>query len=135
MLELIRLSPLKGFLLGCAVLYALLVGTLVYRDRPSPVERTILGLLGFAAPVVLFLCAILVLGVNVPYWDDYDVFLPYLSMPAAERMRHLFDFHNEHRILTTRLAAELVRAWNGSFSFKGCMLVGNALLLQPRAAR
>ena len=69
--------------------------------------------------VLLFCPALLMTGcwlfltVNVPYWDDYRAFIQYLSDPWPARWAHLFDFHNEHRIVTTRLIADALAAING----------------------
>ena len=44
-------------------------------------------------------------------------------------MQHIFDFHNEHRIVTVRLFLEAMVALTGKVDFKGCMLLGSAQLL------
>ena len=81
-------------------------------------------------PIILFIGAWLFLTVNVPYWDDYSAFIQYFSEPWPTRWTHLFDFHNEHRIVTTRLLAEGLVVLNGGvFNFKAMMAVGNLIQL------
>ena len=64
---------------------------------------------GIIPPIALLFLAIVALAVNVPYWDDYGAIVRYLGWPFGERMQHLFDFHNEHRIVTVRLFLEADR--------------------------
>ena len=86
--------------------------------------------MSFIVPTMVFVGCWMCLTVNVPYWDDYDVFIRYLSEPWPDRWEHLFDFHNEHRIVTTRLIADAIVALNGgTFNFRAMMGVGNAIQL------
>ncbi len=79
------------------------------------------------APLALFVFAVATLAVDVPYWDDYDALLGYLSRPA--RLAHLFDLHNEHRIVTVRAVAEALLRVCGRFDFRAMIAVGNLLFL------
>jgi len=88
-----------------------------------------------ASPVLIFVGCWFFLTVNVPYWDDYGAFIKYFSTPWPDRWQHLFDFHNEHRIVTTRLIADALVALNGGvFNFKAMMAVGNLIQLAYAAA-
>lgn len=86
---------------------------------------------------ILLVCPVVILGgcwlfltVNVPYWDDYAAFIKYFSEPWPGRWRHLLDLHNEHRIVTTRLIADVLVALNGGvFNFRAMMAVGNSIQL------
>ena len=89
----------------------------------------IAALSGIILPIVLLFLALGALAVNVPYWDDYGAIVRYLGWPLGERMQHLFDFHNEHRIVTVRLFLEAMVAVTGKVNFKVCMLGGSAQLL------
>ena len=83
-----------------------------------------------ANPVLIFVGCWFFLTVNVPYWDDYGAFIKYFSEPWPDRWQHLFDFHNEHRIVTTRLIADALVAINGgTFNLKAMMAVGNRIQL------
>ena len=93
------------------------------------VKRTFVLVALVAFPAVMLFFALGVLTVNVPYWDDYGAIVKYMGWPFAERMRHLFDFHNEHRIVTVRLFLEAMAGITGKVNFKGCMLFGTAQLL------
>ena len=68
------------------------------------------------------------LTVNVPYWDDYGAIVKYLAEPWPGRWQTIWDFHNEHRIATTRLIIDtLVMLNNGSFNFRMMMATGNII--------
>ena len=83
-----------------------------------------------ACPVVILGGCWLFLTVNVPYWDDYAAFIKYFAEPWPDRWTHLFDFHNEHRIVTTRLIADVLVVLNGGvFNFRAMMAVGNSIQL------
>ena len=84
---------------------------------------------GIVLPIALLFLALGALAVNVPYWDDYGAIVRYMGWPFAERMQHLFDFHNEHRIVTVRLFLETMVALTGKVNFKACMIFGTAQLL------
>lgn len=111
-----------------ALLLALLMGCLVLRSSATPpaTNRVLVGI-ALAIPFVLFIYAVGTLSVNVPYWDDYDAILGYLCSPC--RMFRLFEFHNEHRIMTVRLVGELVYGLLGRFDFRMMIYVGNLLFL------
>lgn len=68
-------------------------------------------------------------AVNVPSWDDFDAILGYLSTPWQERLTALFHQHNEHRIVMTRLIADLSNTMLGSVNFKAIALIGNGFLI------
>ncbi len=81
-------------------------------------------------PILVFMGCWHFLTVNVPYWDDYSAFIQYFSEPWPARWAHLFDFHNEHRIVTTRLIADAIVTFSGgSFNFKAMIAVGNLIQL------
>ena len=83
-----------------------------------------------ACPVLLLFGSWLFFTVNVPYWDDYEALLRYLTEPWPNRWSHLLDFHNEHRIVTTRLIADALVALNaGTFNFRAMIAVGNLIQL------
>lgn len=104
------------------------------RAVKEPLKKTLLALL-IALPVIILAGCWLFLTVNVPYWDDYGAFIKYFSEPWPDRWSHLFDFHNEHRIVTTRLIADGIAAINGgAFNFRAMMAVGNLIQLAYAAA-
>lgn len=130
MFEMLVFSRMTIILLSLAMGFALIMGWLVYRqDHPFRGWHSLIVSFGFLLPVILFLVAVVLIGVNVPYWDDYDVFLRYLVIPPSERVLQIFNFHNEHRIFTTRVVGEIVYLENGAMNFKYVMYVGNAILL------
>ena len=69
------------------------------------------------------------LTVNVPYWDDYGAIIGYFAHPMPERLNHLADFNNEHRIVTARLIFEAIYQVLGHFDFQICMAIGATFLL------
>ena len=94
-----------------------------------PYRKSVLAILAFC-PIILFIGCWLFLTVNVPYWDDYAALVKYLAAPWPDRWHHLLNFHNEHRIVTTRLVADALVALNGGiFNFRAMMAVGNLIQL------
>ena len=67
--------------------------------------------------------------VDAPFSDDYDAILAYIVRPFPERLLHLADFHNEHRIVTARIVFEAVYWIFGCINFRACMGVGAVFLL------
>lgn len=80
-------------------------------------------------PIVLFFLCITTFARDLPFFDDFDAILAYLSHPAPSRFKHLFDFHNEHRIFTSRLIFEIIYGCLGQFDFRICIWIGDAILL------
>lgn len=85
--------------------------------------------LGYAVPVVALVGVMTFLTVNVPYWDDFGAIIGYFAHPMPERLLHLPDFNNEHRIVTARLIFEAIYQTLGHFDFRICMAVGATFLL------
>ena len=90
--------------------------------RPTQSSRYLW--LWFAVPTLAMIGCWTFLTVNVPYWDDYSALLQYL----VKCPKGLFDFHNEHRIVFTRLIANAILYLNyGVFNFRAMMAVGNLI--------
>jgi len=79
-------------------------------------------------PMVVYGLLVVHYTVNIPYLDDYDVFLSYLNTSRAERPDLLFTQHNEHRIVFTRLIAEAMYCLLGYIDFSYLIYLGNAAL-------
>ncbi|MBR1589333.1 MAG: hypothetical protein IJ658_13550 [Kiritimatiellae bacterium] len=80
-------------------------------------------------PVVTLVVLLSFFSVDAPLSDDYDAVLAYLVKPFPERLLHLADFHNEHRIATARIVFESVYWIFGRINFRACMAVGATFLL------
>ena len=78
-----------------------------------------------ALPFLIIGAGLASMSANVPFGDDYDAILNYLNHPWPERLAHLADFHNEHRIVATRLVSELVYRACGQVDFRVIMWIGN----------
>ena len=76
-------------------------------------------------PFVILGLGLLLFAANVPIGDDYDAILRYLNHPWPERLVHLADFHNEHRIIPTRLVSEFVYLVLGQVDFRIIIWIGN----------
>lgn len=86
------------------------------------------GVVLAAAPVLSYFWLLARYGVNIPFWDDFDALLGFLSRSPL----HAGDFcrqHNEHRILWTRLVAWLCHGATGSLDLRLLMWIGNATLV------
>lgn len=71
-------------------------------------------------------------GVNVPHWDDHAVRV-FVEHWNWGRFFDIFDFHNEHRIALTRIAALKVNWLAGNLNFKYLMYLGQVGLLAVMA--
>lgn len=90
--------------------------------------------LSFAIPTLLFGIWTYRFGVNVPQWDDFSVLttLRYLKEfgDFDTRLRSLLMFHNEHRIVYTRLVAWAVsKLAGGPVDFRVLLFIGNGSAL------
>lgn len=102
---------------------------LVRTPTATPIQLTVA--LSSAIPILLFGCWIVRFGVNVPQWDDFSVLatLRYLNEfgDVNTRLRSLLAFHNEHRIVFTRLTAWAVSGISGGpVDFRVLLFIGNA---------
>ncbi len=83
------------------------------------------------APLLYYSC-IIVYSVNVPVGDDYSMLGFYNKFQAlsslVSKMELLFSFHNEHRIVTTRVVMLLSAMLTDSIDFRVLGLIGNGAL-------
>ncbi len=82
---------------------------------------------------LLYYASIFVFSVNVPVGDDYAM-LSFLNEFGAAggietKLKLLFSFHNEHRIVITRLIMLFCAKVTGSLDFRVLNLIGNSALL------
>ena len=77
-------------------------------------------------------------AVDVPYWDEWEYFKPE-ALPAGLTWQWLFEFHNEHRIVFTKLLAWLNMKFFGldfvlqqlfNFGLFGCLLTAIYILMK-----
>lgn len=92
-----------------------------------------LGLALVVAPVLVVLQMAVEASVDVPYIDDYDALLGFLSMhdrtpSSAGRLRLLVEHHNEHLMVLPRLAALATRRAVGYLDFQILNVLGTAHL-------
>ncbi len=83
----------------------------------------------FVAPVVLFFTCVALYAWDAPWWDDFQTTLMYLGGGFPERLRHIADFHNEHRLIIPRLVFEVFDLYPGFFPFLACTVFGDIILL------
>ena len=83
----------------------------------------------FATPVVLFWICVGLYCWNAPWWDDFRTTLMYLGWDFPERLLHIADFHNEHRLIIPRLVFEAFNLYPGPFPFLACTVFGDFILL------
>jgi hypothetical protein len=78
-------------------------------DRISRCFRKVSIPLGNLLVICLYLYHFSIIkkyAVNVPYWDEWEYFKPE-ALPSGLTLHWLFKFHNEHRIVFTKLLAWL----------------------------
>lgn len=83
----------------------------------------------FVAPVALFFACVALYAWNAPWWDDFYTTLKYLGGNFPERLLHIADFHNEHRLIIPRLVFEVFDLYPGFFPFLACTVFGDMILL------
>ena len=100
------------------------------RERGSASERIplVIEIILYLIPLMVLIWMICCCTAPVPKTDDYDAILAYLNRPLPERLTHLTDFHNEHRIFTARLVFEAIVQTLGYFDFRVCMAIGALFL-------
>ena len=81
------------------------------------------------APVAMLAYIVAFVTVNVPYLEDTRCILGQLVAPFPDRIYHLFDLNNEHRLVTTRLAAEFANLAFGRIDFRIMCALGSMALL------
>ena len=92
-------------------------------------KKFLYWLLVLTLPVATLVVLLAFFSVDAPFSDDYDAILSYLVKPFPERLLHLWDFHNEHRIVTARIVFECVYFIFNEINFRACMIVGAVFLL------
>jgi hypothetical protein len=102
-------------------------------SAPSRSVGWLLGSVGVAIPVILFLVLWSYYAVNVPKWDDHALraFLYYFDQETtvSGKLFQLFRQHNEHRIVFDRFVALLDFQVFGKLNFRHLMAIGNLSLV------
>ena len=80
--------------------------------------------LAWVLPCVMLLGILMFLTVNAPYLEDTSCIVGYLTDPFPQRLVHLADFNNEHRLVTLRLAAEIAYALFHKIDFRVMCALG-----------
>jgi hypothetical protein len=85
-------------------------------------------------PVLVFFGILLKFAVNIPYYDDFDAVLAFLNNfnsteSLSEKIKLLFNQHNEHRIIFNKLFTIASYYITGEINFKLLILFGNLALV------
>ncbi len=80
-------------------------------------------------PILSYVALVFHFSVNIPLLDDYDTVLAYLNTPGSLRYQALFEQHNEHRVVWTRLVAEVFYDLFGQIDFRHLIYFGNLAFL------
>lgn len=91
--------------------------------------KPILYVLLFAPPLLMLICLLIFTTVNVPYLEDTRVILGHLIDHTNSGLLRFLDFNNEHCLLTTRIAANLIYAVVGDINFKTLCAFGAMFLV------
>lgn len=87
-------------------------------------RRLLLCRIFLLLPVFLAALALVMFSANIPYDDDYNSIVAYLSHPWPYRLFHLVDYNWEHRVGLTNLCAELMVDVTGRINFQWLDVVG-----------
>jgi hypothetical protein len=99
------------------------------------IGKAVLGIGLLLVPIFMYYRIVYNNAVNVPFEDDFDSALKFLStylfntQSAAEQLKLIFSQHNEHRIVFDRLIFLLDYYLTGSLNFRHLILVGNLSLV------
>lgn len=107
---------------------SLLVGNSYYSNF------RILPFIGCLFAIVLFYYAIIRFSLNFPIYDDYVAILQFLldfknANTLNEKWRLIWQQHNEHRIVFSKLVTLVQYGIDGTVSFRKQILIGNLGLL------
>ena len=84
-------------------------------------------------PIILYYSVLSENALNIPYLDDWDAVLKFLSNFStanfSNKLALLFSQHNEHRILSSRLLYVFYKGIFGTINFKNLIYIGNAQLI------
>lgn len=86
-----------------------------------------------SAPAVFFFWAVASVAINIPIGDDFDTVLGFLNNflsagGVIERARLVFEQHNEHRLVFSRLVALIQYYLFGEADLRGLIIFGNLSL-------
>jgi hypothetical protein len=95
---------------------------------------TILTVCLLSIPMVAYYFIFVTYAVNIPYWDDYDAVLVFLTNfinaeSILEKISLIFSQHNEHRIVFDKLIFLISYYVFGSVNFEWLTIVGNSSLI------
>lgn len=94
-----------------------------------PDRRSLAMFFLLATPVAMFFACVAMFAWNAPWWDDFRTTLMYLGDSFPERLCHIADFHNEHRLVVPRLIFEVFDLLPGAFPFLACTVFGDLILI------
>lgn len=80
-------------------------------------------------PIIVYLIIVYKFSDNIPFWDDYDAILGYLTFYVQEdfpgKVSMLFQSHNEHRIFLVRVITISYYYLFGEINFIPLIYIGN----------
>jgi hypothetical protein len=81
-------------------------------------------------PLVIYIAAVLIFSINMPFGDDYDAVLGFLNKfvtgnSLSEKIWFLFSQHNEHRIVFNRIIELMQYCIMGKANFYVLSIIGN----------
>ena len=81
------------------------------------------------APVLVLVSVVLAIARDIPFWDDFEAAFKFLCLSTPDKLRHLLDFHNEHRIAIPRMIYWAITAIKGHIDFRTAIICGDCLLI------
>lgn len=96
--------------------------------------RRALVLVALAAPVLIYFSWVARVAVNIPFWDDFGLYLMFITKfkmtPAFwEKMELVVAVHNEHRLIFPRLVSLAQYYLSNELNFVALIFIGNLSLL------
>jgi hypothetical protein len=102
-------------------------------NTPDLTFLRVLKYLVIFTPAIIYISFVQQFALNLPHWDDYDAILNFLVQfkqgSLSYKLSLLFTQHNEHRILSSRLAYVLYYYVLGSINFRNIIFLNAVILL------
>ena len=91
--------------------------------------RSAMTVFMLALPVLVLVSVVFAIARDIPFWDDFEAAFKFLCLNTPDKLRHLLDFHNEHRIAIPRMIYWAITAIHGQIDFRTAIMCGDCLLI------
>ena len=102
--------------------------------RPKAAPLTVIAIIVSGVAICSYYFFLFRYSYNFPYFDDFEVIVDFLNRflttgDFSEKLRLLFEQHNEHRPVFDRMVALMEYYSFGAIEFRSIVFIGNAALV------